>query len=176
MKEIPLSRGVSTLVDDEDFEVLDKHKWFAHPCRSTVYAQRSTPRRGGNQGKEYVHRIVLARKLGRPLDREEFPDHENGNGLDNRRENLRLATNAQNQRNCRRKRTNLSSQYLGVSWHKNTGRWQASIKVNGTKLYLGLHSTEIDAARAREAYITAHPELMARPNFTGSEAPEGKMT
>jgi hypothetical protein len=114
-----------------------------------------------------MHRVVLSRKLGRALLRREEVDHEKGNGLDNRREKLRLATSAQNKRNCRRKSANPSSRYLGVNWHKVKKGWQAKIMVNGKSVYLGLHPTELEAALAREAYIKAHPELMARSNFYG---------
>jgi hypothetical protein len=51
-----------------------------------------------------------------------------------------------------------------VTWHKHAGKWQAQIRVDGNSLHLGLHSTELAAALARERYISAHPELGAGSN------------
>ena len=115
---------------------------------------------------EQMHRMVLERKLGRPLSKGEMPDHENGDGLDNRRVNIRLSTHMQNMHNCRRHAANPSSKFLGVHWHRCGRKWQAVIGVNGKKIDLGRYNLEFDAAMAREAFIVAHPELMARSNFT----------
>jgi hypothetical protein len=168
-REIPLTQGKVALVDDEDFEVLNAFKWCAYRDRYTFYAHRSMRLPGGRQKTEAMHRVILARKLGRALLKGEKTDHENGYGLDNRRNNLRLATHAQNGRNCRRRVANPSSQFLGVAWHKDTGKWVAQIVVDGKHIHLGLHSTEITAAQAREAYIVARPELQARSNFNLSQ-------
>jgi hypothetical protein len=74
-----------------------------------------------------------------------FVDHINGNGLDNRDENLRLATNSQNQMNSR-KRSGTSSRYKGVSLQRK--RWRAQIKLDGKLIYLGMFDTEEQAAMA----------------------------
>jgi hypothetical protein len=167
MREIPLTQGKVAIVDDVDFESLNERKWFAARRPNTFYAMRNGSRQGGGRRgpPELMHRVILARKLGRVLDPREKPDHWNGDGLDNQRDNLRLATHAQNCRNCRRHANNLVSQYLGVVWHKCTKKWCTRIMVNHRQVYLGLYPTEIAAAQAREVYIVAHPELMARPNF-----------
>ena len=157
MREIVLTRGQVAIVDDEDFEAVSAFKWCAQPSRHTFYALRNVRRPGGGKTTENLHRLVLARKLGRPLLNGEKADHENGDGLDNRREKLRLATNAQNMRNCFKSLPNKSSQFLGVARHRATKKWQASIRVPGKSIYLGLHDTELGAAQSREAYILAHP-------------------
>ena len=166
MKEIPLTQGKVAIVDDEDLEALTAFKWCALRGKRTFYAVRHVPRPGGGRKMEKLHRVRLARKLGRPLMPGEKTDHENGDGLDNQRENLRVATSAQNNRNRHHRVANPSSQYLGVTWHKRYGKWQVCIRVNGKDVFLGRHVTELQAAQAREAYITAHPELCARKNFT----------
>lgn len=78
-------------------------------------------------------------------------DHKNGNGLDNRRSNLRFCTNAQNQHNQRkwgsRSGKPLSSRYKGVSWHRR-GHWRAKIQAQGKRRYLGQFQSEEAAARA----------------------------
>ena len=118
-----------------------------------------------------MHRVILARKLGRPLLKKEEVDHEHGDGLDNRRDELRPATDGQNARNCRRRKENPSSRYLGVSRYTRGENWQSETNINGKRIYLGRYATEFEAALAREYYITAHPELMARANFTHHEGP-----
>ena len=74
-------------------------------------------------------------------------DHWNGDGLDNRRRNLRAATPSQNQHN-RRKRLGCSSRFKGVHWHKRHGKWAAKIRIDGRQLHLGYFPVERDAAAA----------------------------
>jgi hypothetical protein len=112
-----------------------------------------------------MHRLVLERKTNRSIVKGIDTDHINGDGLDNRRENLREVARGQNNRNCRKHSQVPTSRYLGVSRKKDRGRWIARVKVNGKDVFLGNHVTEIEAACAREAYIKAHPELMAKSNF-----------
>lgn len=91
-------------------------------------------------------------------------DHINGNGLDNRRENLRLCTRAQNRMNSV-KRIGKSSTFNGVYWHKNCRKWRASLKLDGKEIHIGYFNTELDAA---EAYDEKAFELFgefAKPNF-----------
>ena len=169
MKEIQLTQGTMAIVDDEDFEAMNVFKWYALRHCHTFYAVRGAPKPGGGQTHESMHRVILARKLGRVLLKKEEVDHKHGDGLDNRREKLRLATSAQNKRNCRRRNANPSSRYLGVSWFKDRKKWHAQICVNYKSIHLGDHATELAAAQAREVYIEAHPELMARSNLTEME-------
>ena len=165
MKEIGLTQGKVTLVDDEDYDVLRHYNWHARRLPFTFYAKRNVPKPGGGQKTVYMHGIVLAEKLGRPIAPGMMPDHIDGNGLNNQRYNLREATVGQNGRNCRKHSANPSSKYVGVSWHKTVGKWQVNIRVNGKKVHLGYYETELAAALAREAYINLHPELNARANF-----------
>ena len=165
MKEIQLTQGKVALVDDEDFAMIAKHKWFAARHCRTFYAGRNVCRPDGKWTTEDMHRVILACKLDRALAKGEQTDHENGNGLDNQRENLRPATNAQNGRNCRRRNGSPSSQYLGVQWNKWAKKWRAQIRISNKPFHLGYYPTELSAAQARETYVLAHPELMARLNF-----------
>ena len=131
------------------------------------------PKPDGGYKTELMHRIILTRKLGCEIAPGMVPDHEDGNGLNNRRYNLRESTGGQNQRN-RRKHIAKTSQYIGVSWYKATGKWTAQIGVSpvGAKrkqIHLGYYTSELAAALAREAYINLHPELNARSNFPKEE-------
>lgn len=147
MREIPLTCGQVALVDDADYERLAKHKWFARKDADRGwYAERKVWKPGPvRQQRVAMHREVLGVESGLHVD------HRNGNGLDNRRENLRAATHSQNQAN-RMWSTRNTSGYKGVTLHRLTGKWQAAIKVNGRSFYLGLHETKEAAAAA---YATA---------------------
>lgn len=173
MREIPLTQGKVALVDDEDYAALAMLKWHANRDGLTFYARHNARHRvrrpDGAWTHEQMHRVILARKLGRPLAKGEHTDHVNGDGLDNRRENLRPATSSQNHRNCRRRVASPSSRYLGVTWAKNRKKWTAQIYINGKNANLGQYLSEDEAALAREFYIAAHPELQARSNFAGHE-------
>ena len=171
MKEIQLSQGKVALVDDADYDALAAVKWCSLRTPYTFYATRHMPcASGGSKPQEKMHCHVLARALGRDLVKGEQADHINGDGLDNRRENLRVATPAQNGRNRHRRKRNTSSRYLGVTWHTARGKWGAQITVNYKHIHLGLYVTEMAAAQAREVFIAAHPELHARSNFPKEEA------
>lgn len=171
MKEIPLSQGKAALVDDEDFELLSAVDWLVGRVRNTFYAHRNVRRPDGKWVVEFMHRVILTRKLGRAVTDGMHTDHVNGDGLDNRRENLREATDGQNQRNCRRHKANPSSQYLGISRDKVNNKWQAHVMVDYKSIRLGRYATELEAAQAREVFIKEHPELNARSNFAREGEP-----
>ena len=165
MKEIKLTQGKVALVDDEDYKVLHLFRWHARFRQQTFYAVRNVPNPDGvvpRQKKEHMHRIVLSRKLGREITPGMECDHEDGNGLNNQRTNLFEKTRRENGENLHIAKTSL---YLGVSWNKGHAKWRAQIWVLGKVLHLGYHETELEAALAREACITARPELMAKSNF-----------
>lgn len=153
--EIPLTKGYSTIVSLTDAD-LAKLKWFAltarekkatHTFKLPYAAHKRSHLPGERQVTEFLHRVILERVLGRVLAREEYVDHINGTTLDNRRENLRIASRIQNAYNRGRGKNNTSG-YKGVSYasQKKSKPWRASISVNGKLLYLGYFRT------AEEAY------------------------
>ncbi len=103
--------------------------------------------------KYYAHRLAWLYTMG------EWPpeqiDHINGNRDDNRRCNLRAATESQNKCNTPRRRNNCCG-YKGVHFHKETGKWRARIKFRGLICELGLHDT---ATLAHSAYVHAAHRL-----------------
>ena len=134
MAIVQLPRGKSTIIDDSDLEFVKSFRWYASDGTHTSYVRRTTD-------KAALHRLLLCCCLGLQVD------HINGNGLDNRRVNLRVVTVAQNQQN-RRKTMTGSSQFKGVVFEKRLGRWKARITVNKKLIALGYFSAEIDAALA----------------------------
>lgn len=137
MKEIPLSKGKITIVDDLDYEWLSQWKW----CVSNKgYAQRNTPKADGRVTTIRMHSQIVGIKPGFQAD------HINGDRLDNRRSNLRHATCAQNSENREKVRGN--SQFKGVGQRKDTQKWRAIIQKGATVHYIGQFSTEVEAALA----------------------------
>ena len=159
---IPLTRGQVTLVSDEDADVADL-KWYA--CFSPGYANsgKFIARRGAGKGSVVLlHRIILSRILERPLLRSEMVDHIHGNTLDNRRSELRLSTNAQNQANVGRRSDNTSG-FKGVYWNKRDRRWRALIRINGKQILVGSYPTPEEAHAAYFRVAQAHYGEFANP-------------
>lgn len=140
MKLIPLTHGLFAKVDDEDYEMLNAHKWHRHGAKRRYYARAHVGHDElGKQILKLMHHLVLP---GHSLI-----DHINHDGLDNQKHNLRPATAREN---CRNKESHLNttSIHKGVAFHASSGRWQATITDNGVFHYLGLFDDEQDAALA----------------------------
>ena len=161
MKEIPLSQGMVTLVDDADYEELSQHKWCAVAGGFTFYARRYVGRIPGKRKTIIMHREILKPRLGY------VTDHINGNGLDNQRINLREVTQRQNCMN--RKGTKGTSKYKGVSWSRRDKVWRVQIKVDGLSIALGTFRNEEAAAKAYDEAARKHQGEFAYPNFEESQ-------
>lgn len=136
MKTIKLTKGQFVIVDDEDFEHLNQWKWFAFKDHNSFYAHR----RDGNSIVR-MHRFLLSPK------KDEVVDHINRNGLDNRRENLRLCSHSENVRNSA-KHIKSTSKFKGVYLPSGRDKWRAVIRINGKKKSLGTFASELEAAIA----------------------------
>lgn len=130
MREIKLTQGKVALVDDEDFERVSKHGWH-YKDSGSGYAKATIKYKGVS-----LHRFIMNAKEGETID------HINGDGLDNRKENLRFCTQSQNMANADRKAG--ISGYKGV--RKSGKKWCASIKYNNRLVYLGTFDTPEQAA------------------------------
>ena len=155
MKKISLTQGKFTLVDDEDFEWLNKWKWHTIVTQDGNWYAKNTQ-------SIYMHRLILNIQ-NKPKN--VYADHKNGNGLDNRRENLRIATNQLNQANEKLSK-NSTSGYKGVTWHKKNKNWNAQIMVNRKHIHIGCYQTKEEAAKAHDSVAKKHFGEFARLNFS----------
>lgn len=143
---IPLTQGKVAVVDFDDFELVRPFKWCAskattHPD-STYYARRAIPKKGGSSTTVAMH-IFITGKLRQ--------DHKNGNGLDNRRSNLRDLTQGQNLRSFALKPIGRrTSRFRGVSWCKKKNKWAAYVGQSRGR-YVGHFDSEDAAAHAWDA-------------------------
>lgn len=138
---VPLSQGYVAIVDAADATRVLAHKWSAEPKRKTVYAVRQVQRPDGGWVKQRLHTFLTGYAQ---------TDHANGDGLDNRRANLREATATQNNQN-RRRRSDNTSGFKGVMWRKDRSQWRAHIMVSGRQRSLGAYASAEEAARAYDA-------------------------
>lgn len=139
MKEIKLTRGMVALIDDDDYEKVSKYRWYAFYNGFNWYAQTRLP---NNRNHIYMHRLVLGFPEGKQID------HINMDTLDNRKFNLRTATNAQNNRN--KKAWNVLG-IKGVSYYPNNKRikqYLARIGLDYKTINLGWYMTAKEAAEA----------------------------
>lgn len=149
MKRIPLrardgSVRAYAIVDDADFEHLSERRWsLAH----NGYAVRGE-RHGGRQRLIQMHRVVLGLRPGE----DRYSDHINGDRLDNRRANLRVATYAENNQNTRGRGG--ASRHRGVARYRR--EWRAYATVDGETKHLGCFKTEDEAAEVARAFRAEH--------------------
>jgi hypothetical protein len=167
MRKIPITGGLEVIVDDEEYHriTLD-YSWSKHYTKYTYYARAKV--RGATPKKwVYMHRVIMDC----PNDME--VDHINGNGLDNRKENLRICTSTGNNRNISKRHlingTPATSQFKGVCWHERRNKWWARGWVNGNSNDLGHFPIEADAARAYNNFALEHFGVFAKLNILPQE-------
>lgn len=161
MKYIKLHNSdKKVMVDDEDFPKLNKYTWGLKKDYCGEYAQSimdivKWPR--------LMHRAILNR-----FDKV-LVIHKDGNGLNNKKSNLSLATPQQKQAHAT-KRAFATSEYKGIYWNKERNKWRASIMFNYKKYNLGNYDSEVEAAKAYDARAT---ELFGR--FANLNFPKGRI-
>lgn len=154
---VPLTQGKFALVDPADATAANAYAWHLADRGKNQYAACSALRRSGG-GVLYLHRLLMQPAAGQHVD------HINGDGLDCRRANMRLCTNAENRRNMRK--THGVSQFKGVAFSRtNTNRcWESYIWFEDKKIALGHYATEEEAARAYNAAAIIYHEQFANLN------------
>ncbi len=158
--EVPLASkkypGRVAIVDIADWALIQGYRWYVHPHHGNEYARTNTWDASTRTGRGVLmHRMLTG--WGRT-------DHQDGNGLNNRRLNLRPATAVQN--NGNRKPTRCArSKFKGVYWETAAGRWRARIGVEGRIVSLGCFPSEKEAALAYDKAAAAHFGEYAQMNF-----------
>lgn len=167
---ISLPNGKSTIIDEVDAD-LALLRWNILPTNYVTRVQRIKGTK--KQKGYYLHRMILERIEGRELTKKEFTDHIDGNRLDNRRCNLRLADKAENavNRGASKTKTNGNKGFKGVSQHcQKPWFWCARIraKVDGTakNIYLGIYRCPIEAAKVHDEAVAKYHGKFAHFNFS----------
>lgn len=155
MKEIKLTRGLVAVIDDEDYPTVSQYVWQADIHDNIVYASRWS-QTNNVRTKIYMHRYIMQCK--------EYVDHKDGNGLNNRRYNLRKANCEQNLRNVPSHKDS-TSKFKGVSFDKSRNKWMCQILAPGRKhLHLGRYINELDAAKVYDDAALKYFGEFARTN------------
>lgn len=161
MKEIPLTKDKIEFVDDEEFDELNQHKWYAQSNgNGRFYAARKTSRRDiGGRKLIFMHRQILG-----------FPDgeidHINGDSLDSRKVNMRICDRTHNNANSKTHCNNTSG-YRGVSVLQH--KWRASIQYKYQHIHIGLFINPEEAARAYDKKAVELFGEFAMLNFPGEK-------
>ena len=151
---IPLTRGYEAVIDASDAHLVEGLNWHTQSGVNTVYATRTAPKADGEKQKTiWMHRLIMSAPDGLEVD------HIDGDGLNNRKSNLRIATRVENRQNSRRQNNNTSG-YKGVCWHKGHSKWRAQIRLNNKRTHLGYFDCPKEAHAAYcEASVRLHGEF-----------------
>ena len=156
-REIPLTKGLTALVDDEDYAAVSSHSWCADVVhQSLVYAQS----RLGNKTQRLLRFVLVIQ------DGAVHVDHINGNGLDCRKKNLRVCTVMQNHFNMK-VHADSTTGYTGVSFNRAVGKYESYINKDGRRTHLGYFTSKEEAKEARDSMaIVLHKEFARTQEVT----------
>jgi len=158
MKTIPLSQGFVALVDDSDYDRVSAYKWSATRTKNNVYGIRKVKTPEGRTTSQLLHRFIV--DVNYPdID----VDHQDHDGLNCQRYNLRTCVRGENDGN--RQKTRGTSRYKGVSFDSHRGLWRACITIRKTSKYLGRFQDERQAALAYDEAARANFGAFANCNF-----------
>ncbi|MGL4320785.1 MAG: hypothetical protein ACRCS3_07975 [Paracoccaceae bacterium] len=146
---IPLTQGYEAIIDAVDVPLVEDYNWYAKLRGHAVYAMRTSRDAHGKNQTTLLHRAIL------PAPSAKHIDHISGDGLDNRRANIRAASPMQNSQNQKLRKDNTSG-FKGVYWNKLRRAWLSRIGCGGEKIHLGYFPT---AKAAHAAYCKASKRL-----------------
>lgn len=157
MREIPITRGLIVIVDDDDYHELAKYRWCASYSSSGYYACRGIWSKKEKKCEYvYMHRLLANAKKGEQVD------HINGNRLDNRRCNLRICSRHENQRNMKARASGTKGiHFVKRRIHLKTP-WSAYIRIDGRRKHLGYFASSDEAQLAYNAAAVVHYGEFAR--------------
>lgn len=158
MKEIRLTQSKVALVDDDDYDSVSEHRWYAIKNKNTFYAARNIVAENGKQTLVLMHMEILKTPKGM------LTDHKDGNGLNNQKMNLRICSIFQNNQN-QRKRRNTINKYKGV--FRSGKKYRAEIISFKKRYYLGMFETELEAKHAYEkAALMLHGDFVNKSEIS----------
>jgi hypothetical protein len=157
-RRIDLGEGEWTILDAVDYYRFGSLKWTINGNGRKFYATRFVKIGPGKTKTLRLHREIMQ------APKDLLVDHKNGDGLDNRRTNLRLATRSQNMYNKPKTKSKTSSRFIGVSFDKGRRKWETRIYYQKRKIWLGRFDDEIDAARAYDKAALEYHKEFARLN------------
>lgn len=160
-KKISLTRGQVATIDVADWPLVRAHTWHACSYGRNSWRAETTLRVNKRSIHIRLHRLLMGLTKGDG----KCVDHINGDGLDNRRSNLRVCTRHENL--CNRRKfvdDRTTSRYKGVSWHTKENKWRACVKVNGRQIELGHFDSEAKAAVVYNQAASKHFGTFARLN------------
>lgn len=148
----------SVFFDDHDHNlIMSQNSWILHKRKNTFYAYCQLNIRKGERFKIYMHRLIMNFPDNKDID------HRDGNGLNNRRSNLREAGRSQNIANQKRTYTNQTG-FKGVHFEKRNNSYFALLMVNRKrKVKVGFKSP-IEAAKKYNELATLHFGEFAKLN------------
>lgn len=155
LQKSPGRKRLFAIIEETDYERVAQHSWHAVWSGRTFYVRTGSPNVASHH--RHLHSFILKVQPGQRVD------HRDGNGLNNRRSNLREATAAQNGANSFKARKDCTSKFKGVML-TSSGRWAATITADGSQRAIGLFDDETDAARAYDAAALAAFGEFAKTN------------
>jgi hypothetical protein len=164
-RRVRMTDGRYAKVDPADYYLVCDMTWYAHGNGWKYYAQHKCQMPDGRCKRIYMHRLIMfgSNPKSEILNTKLFVDHINGDGLDNRRANLRFATASQN--GCNKPGLNKSSKYKGVSSTGRKNSWQATININNKHIHLGVFDNEVEAAKVYDEAAKKYHGEFAYLNF-----------
>jgi hypothetical protein len=157
-RRIYLGQGQWTILNSRDYYRLKYFRWFVFATSGKFYAHRCAIIKNRNTKRISMHREIMNAPKGKLVD------HRNGDSLDNRRVNLRFATNRQNLQNKRKTTSKTTSLFRGIYRYRKYG-WVPLIKYRGKRIWLGIFDNEVDAAKAYDKAARKYFGQFARLNF-----------
>ena len=157
-RKIKLTKGQFAIVDADDYEKLRHYCWYAKGNGYTFYAARKE-KIAGRKKTVSMHRQIMR------AEPDKVVDHINGNGLDNRKANLRVVSQEENNWNSARGMGQGKSKYKGVRYSSSKGIWRAALCSKGKQIHLGYFKDEAEAAKAYDNAAKLYRGEFARVNF-----------